>query len=61
MADFKTNKIMKGNPVSKNYQVDLSNWRKHPYNSWYFVNVRNLIPTAQISLNQILNQTLFQN
>ena len=48
MVSFKTNKIMKGNPVPKNYQVELSNWRKYPYNSWSFVNVRNLIPTAQI-------------
>ena len=48
MANFETNKIMKGNPVPKNYQVELSNWRKYPYNSWSFVNVRNLIPTAQI-------------
>ena len=50
MANFETNKIMKGNPVPKNYQVELSNWRKYPYNSWSFVNVRNLIPTAQISV-----------
>ena len=48
MANFETNKIMKGNPVPKNYQVELRNWRKYPYNSWSFVNVRNLIPTAQI-------------
>ena len=48
MANFETNKIMKGNPVPENYQVDLRNWRKYPYTSWSFVNVRNLIPTAQI-------------
>ena len=40
MANFETNKIMKGNPVPENYQVELRNWRKYPYTSWSFVNVK---------------------
>ena len=51
MKNFKPNKIMQGNPVPSNYQVTLNNWRKYPYNSWSFVNVRNLIPTASILVN----------
>ena len=51
MKNFYPNKIMKGNPVPSNYQVTLDNWRKYPYNSWSFVNVRNLIPTASILVN----------
>ena len=48
MTEFKLNKIMNGSPLPKEYQVTLQNWRKYPYNCWAFVNVRNLIPTAEI-------------
>ena len=39
---------MKGSPPPIKYQVTLDNWRKYPFNSWSFVNVRNLIPTSPI-------------
>ena len=39
--------------------MTLDNWRKYPYTTWSFVNVRNLIPTAQIETN-ISNRINFQ-
>ena len=42
---------MKGSPPPIKYQVTLDNWRKYPFNSWSFVNVRNLIPTSPIYNN----------
>ena len=51
MTFFDINKIMKGSPPPIKYQVTLDNWRKHPFNSWSFVNVRNLIPTSPIYNN----------
>ena len=51
MTFFDINKIMKGSPPPIKYQVTLDNWRKYPFNSWSFVNVRNLIPTLPIYNN----------
>ena len=51
MTFFDINKIMKGSPPPIEYQVTLDNWRKYPFNSWSFVNVRNLIPTLPIYNN----------
>ena len=51
MTFFDINKIMKGCPPPIKYQVTLDNWRKYPFNSWSFVNVRNLIPTSPIYNN----------
>ena len=51
MTVFDLNKIMKGSPPPIEYQVTLDNWRKLPFNSWSFVNVRNLIPTSPIYNN----------
>ena len=51
MTFFDINKIMKGSPPPFEYQVTLDNWRKYPFNSWSFVNVRNLIPTSPIYNN----------
>ena len=51
MTVFDFNKIMKGSPPPIEYQVTLDNWRKYPFNSWSFVNVRNLIPTSPIYNN----------
>ncbi|MAJ14497.1 MAG: hypothetical protein CMN44_05960, partial [SAR116 cluster bacterium] len=48
MGNFEYDELMKGNPIFPSYQVTLDNWRKYPYNKWSFVNVRNLIPTAEI-------------
>ena len=48
MTEYELKKIMNGSPPPKEYQVTIDNWRKHPYNSWAFVNVRNLIPTSAI-------------
>ena len=42
------NKIMKEFPPKKQDQVTLENWRTHPYSSWSFSNVRELIPTSEI-------------
>ena len=42
------NKIMKEFPPKKQNQVTLENWRTHPYSSWSFSNVRELIPTSEI-------------
>ena len=42
---------MAESPSEEKYQVTLDNWRKYPYTSWSFVNVRNLIPTAAIETN----------
>ena len=44
--------IMKGSPPSKEYQVSLDNWRKHPFNKWAFVNTREIIPTSLIFSNE---------
>ena len=51
MTFFDINKIMKGSPPPFEYRVTLDNWRKYPFNSWSFVNVRNLIPTSPIYNN----------
>ena len=51
MTFFDINKIMKGSPPPIEYKVTLDNWRKYPFNSWSFVNVRNLIPTSPIYNN----------
>ena len=51
MNEYELKKIMNGSPPPKEYQVTLENWRKHPYNSWAFVNVRNLIPTSAIDID----------
>ncbi len=51
MTFFEISKIMKGSPPPIEYQVTLDNWRKYPFNSWSFVNVRNLIPTSPIYNN----------
>ncbi|MAJ13344.1 MAG: hypothetical protein CMN44_00015 [SAR116 cluster bacterium] len=48
MGNFEYDELMKGNPIFPSYQVTLDNWRKYPYTKWSFVNVRNLIPTAEI-------------
>ena len=48
MIKLDTNKIMKGSPPPREYQVTLENWRKYPYNIWAFVNVRSIIPTSPI-------------
>ncbi len=39
-------KLMTGFPAVPENQVDLSNWRYAPYNSWAFHHVRELLPTA---------------
>ena len=48
MIKLDSNKIMKGSPPPREYQVTLENWRKYPYNIWSFVNVRSIIPTSPI-------------
>ena len=41
-------KIMKDFPPKKQDQATLDNWRTHPYSTWSFSNVRELIPTSEI-------------
>ena len=48
MTYFQFDKLMQGNPVDISHQVTLENWRKYPFTKWSFVNVRNVIPTAEI-------------
>ena len=48
MTNFEFNKLMQGNPVDLSFQVTLENWRKYPFTKWSFVNVRNIIPSAEI-------------
>ena len=48
MTYFQFNKLMQGNPVDIRHQVTLENWRKYPFTKWSFVNVRNIIPNAEI-------------
>ena len=50
---------MVGSPPPENYQVNVGNWRKYPYTSWSFVNVRSLIPTAKIDTNKT-NELMFK-
>ena len=52
MIRLDPNKIMKGSPPPREYQVTLENWRKYPYNVWAFVNVRSIIPTSPIMFDQ---------
>ncbi len=59
VKDHKLDQMMKGSPPPIEFQVTLENWRKYPYTTWSFVNVRNLIPTAQIETN-ISNRINFQ-
>ena len=51
MIKLDANKIMKGSPPPREYQVTLENWRKYPYNVWAFVNVRSIIPTSPIMID----------
>ncbi len=48
MIKLDINKIMVGSPPPLEYQVTLENWRRYPYNTWSFVNVRSVIPTSAI-------------
>ena len=48
MTYFQFDKLMQGNPVDISHQVTLENWRKYPFTKWSFVNVRNIIPNAEI-------------
>ena len=41
--------MMVGFPPSPETQVTLANWRQHPYSTWAFSNVRELLPTANIA------------
>ncbi len=48
-----------GNPEWKKPEyADISNWRLGPYNRWTFHNVRELIPSANIEIEQKLAQPL---
>lgn len=39
-------------PPAEDRQVTLANWRQHPFSTWAFRNVRELLPTANIARAQ---------
>ena len=41
--------MMDGFPPSEATQVTLANWRQHPFSSWAFSHVREILPTANIA------------
>lgn len=41
--------LIQGFPPSSGGQVDLTNWRKPPFNQWSFTHVREIVPTAEIA------------
>ncbi|HEX9471978.1 MAG TPA: serine hydrolase [Bradyrhizobium sp.] len=47
-----TDQLMGDFPPAPDRLVDLSNWRKAPFSSWGFRNVRRLIPTAEIAASK---------
>ncbi len=42
------NQMMQGFPPSEESRVTLANWRQHPFSTWGFSHVRELIPSANI-------------
>jgi CubicO group peptidase (beta-lactamase class C family) len=44
-----SHRIMAAFPPAKEQQVTLANWRQHPFSTWAFRNVRELLPTANIA------------
>lgn len=44
-----SHRIMAAFPPAENQQVTLANWRQHPFSTWAFRNVRELLPTANIA------------
>ena len=42
-------RIMAAFPPAEDQQVTLANWRQHPFSTWTFRNVRELLPTANIA------------
>ena len=47
-ATMRSNAIMAAFPPTQDKQVTLANWRRHPFSTWGFRNVRQLLPTANI-------------
>ncbi len=43
------NDMMRGAPPPPDRLVTLANWRRHPFSTWGFRNVRRLIPTANVA------------
>ena len=48
MIKLDANKIMKGSPPPREYQVTLENWRKYPYNIWAVSYTHLTLPTSAI-------------
>ena len=44
-----SHRIMAAFPPTEDQQVTLANWRQHPFSTWAFRNVRELLPTANIA------------
>lgn len=41
--------MMRGAPPPADRMVTLANWREHPFSSWGFRNVRQILPTANVA------------
>ena len=48
-SDFDSSAVMRGFPPSRMQRVTLENWRTVPFSHWAFRNIRQLLPTAQVS------------
>lgn len=46
---MKPHRIMAAFPPMEDQRVTLANWRQHPFSTWSFRNVRELLPTANIA------------
>ena len=44
-----SHRIMAAFPPAEDQQVTLANWRQHPFSTWAFRNVRELLPTANVA------------
>ncbi len=47
--------IMEGFPPPKDKRVTIDNWDRHPFNRWSFLNVREILPTVQVSADNHVN------
>ena len=48
-SDYDSSDVMRGFPPPRVQRVTLKNWRTVPFSHWAFRNIRQLLPTAQVS------------
>ena len=48
-SDYDCSDVMRGFPPPREQRVTLENWRTVPFSHWAFRNIRQLLPTAQVS------------